>query len=867
MTFNPLLLVNPLQGANSQGEFSRGNTLPLVSAPWGMTQWTLQNGSGRWFFDPNTPTISSLRATRQPSPWMADYGVFGIFAQTGDLVASRAARAVRYNPEDLSVHPDYLSVVLADDGTRMEMSATERCGIFRFTYAADVTARVLIDANHGARIHAGENLITGLSRTNHGGVPENFACYFAVRFDRPFTNAFVTQGGAATGQTELEGEEIGVVAEFEAGAPVVVKIGASFISVEQAIRNIDLEIGNKDFDAVRGELSATWSDLLGRIEVEGGTTDQNRTFYSCLYRAHLFPHMFHETDAAGQTVHYSAYTGEVLPGVAYTDSGFWDTYRTLFPLLSILQPKRYGEILQGFVNAYKEGGWLPQWPSPGYRAVMIGTHIDAVFADAFVKGVTGFDREMAYEGLLKDANIPGDPHDLYGRVGLDDYLKLGYVAAETANKSASRSLDYHYDDFCISQVAGVLGRTTDQDRLRARARNYTKLYDAESGFVRGRNADGSWPANFNPYSWGGPYVEGSAWQSTWAVPHDPAGLMAVMGGQEALVRKLDRMMYQSPKFEVGSYGQEIHEMSEMAAVQFGQYAQSNQPVHLALFLYAAAGSPARTQYWVRRTMNELYTPDDFPGDEDNGEMASWYLFNALGLYPLCPGHPSYVLSSPLFPKATVTLEDGKKLVIEALANSAQNCYVTGVAVNGAAHPSLSISHDDIAAGGSLTFTMAAAPSPRALSASDLPYSLSAYPEMAPATDPFGASLKISCGGSDAGGEFADDCYVTGGEVVSLGGPGVYASARRGAFQYALPLPALPEGQSYTVRLRFAASDASEFNGRVIGAGQTSGERSVDPNYADGVREDFSGVAPSGDGLIRIETAQGALSAIEIFAAG
>jgi predicted alpha-1,2-mannosidase len=865
MTFNPLDFVNPLQGTNSQHNFSRGNSLPLVAAPWGMTHWTLQNADGRWFFDPNTPTIHTLRATRQPSPWMADYGVIGIMAQTGDLIVNPEARTVSYRPEDLAVHPDYLSVVLTEDGTRMEMSATERCGIFRFTFAAGLTGRVLIDAPHSIEIRAGENLITGKSSTNHGGVPDNFACYFAARFDRPFSNAYATQAGSVVaGQTELAGEAIGAVAEFDASAPVVVmKIGTSFISAEQAICNLDQEIGDKDFDAVRQQLSATWTDLLSRIEVEGGTTDQNRTFYSCLYRAHLYPHMMHETDAAGETVHYSAYTGEVLPGVAYTDSGFWDTYRTLFPLLSILQPARYGEILQGFVNAYKEGGWLPQWPSPGYRAVMIGTHIDAVIADAFVKGVAGFDRETAYEGLLKDANVPGDPHDLYGRVGLNDYLELGYVAAGTANKSASRSLDYHYDDFCISQVAGILGRTADQEMLRARAVGYSKLYDAESGFLRGRNADGSWPANFNPYSWGGSYVEGSAWQSTWAVPHDPAGLMAVMGGQETLVRKLDQMLYQSPKFEVGSYGHEIHEMSEMAAVQFGQYAQSNQPVHLALFLYTVAGSPTRTQYWVRRTMDVLYTPDDFPGDEDNGEMASWYLFNALGFYPLCPGHPSYVLSTPLFPKATVTLEDGKKLVIEAPGNSSENLYVNGVTLNGAEHTPLWISHEAISAGGSLRFEMASAPTPRTVAPSDLPYSLSSYPVMSAQTDPFAPSLKINCGSDDASGEFAADCYVTGGKAVGADGEEIFATERRGTFQYALPMPALPEGQAYTVRLYCVRSSAQPLDTRIGGANAETLGRSAKAS-GEGVVKELSGVLPTASGLILIDVSSGALSAIEIF---
>ena len=523
--------------------------------------------------------------------------------------------------------------------------------------------------------------------------------------------------------------------------------------------------------------------------------------------------MLHEYDAAGRPIHYSPYDGQVHPGVLYADSGFWDTYRTVFPLLSVLHPERLGEMVQGFVNAYQEGGWLPQWPSPGYRAVMIGTHIDAVIADAFVKNIAGFDRQAAYAGLLKDADTPGDKNDKYGRVGLADYLTLGYVPADRANKATARSLDYVYDDFCISQAAGVLGRAADRHRLRERARNYRHLFDADLGFMWGKKADGSWLPDFDEYAWGGPYVEGGPWQSTWAVPHDPAGLMALMGGQRPFLRKLDRLLLQPATFRPGTYGRAIHEMSEMAAVEFGQYDQGNQPIHLALYLFTAAGCPWKTQYWTRRVLDKLYSPDNYPGDEDNGEMAAWYVLNALGFYPLCPGHPSYVFGSPLFPEARLALPGGKTLRLHAPGNSAQNVYVNRITRDGRAHTPLWISHDDLVQGGVIEFTMARTPGRPPVAPSDLPFSLSPYPDMADGTDLPETEININCGG-DASGEFVGDCFFEGG-VAALRDIAVDTSAdpavpadisrteRSGSFAYQIPLPMLPGGRAYRVRLHFA----------------------------------------------------------------
>jgi predicted alpha-1,2-mannosidase len=809
-----LSLVNPMQGTASNPGFSHGNTLPLVARPFGMTHWAAQTGAGDgWFFDPGNHKLQGVRATHQPSPWMGDYGHFTVMGQVGESVFSPEARAAAYDPVAMAVHPHAFSVMF-QSGLRMEMAPTERCAVFRFTSTTAQPLRVILDSHHAAAVGTDGRSLIGRSRKNNGGVSGDFACYFAAVFDRPFLRADTTRDGNPTGQASLEGENIGAFAEFDGTAPVVMRIATSFISVEQAQHNLAREIAARSFEDVRDEAAAQWRDTLGRVRIDGGTHDQRRTFYSCLYRAHLFPRMLHEFDTAGQPLHYSPYDGQTHPGVLYGDSGFWDTYRTLYPLLSILQPARMGEMVQGFVNAYREGGWLPQWPSPGYRAVMIGTHIDSVIAEAFVKGLPGFDREAALAGLLHDANDIGDPHDRYGRVGLPDYLSKGYVPCDLYDKATARSLDYVYDDFCISQAAGVLGRNSEQQSFRSRALNYRKLYDPGLGFFWGKNSDGTWKSGFDQYAWGGPYVEGGPWQSTWAVPHDPAGLITLMGGQEKFLAKLDRFLYQPPTFHPGTYGGVIHEMAEMGAVPFGQYDQGNQPVHLVLYLFTAAGSPWKTQYWTRRVMDRLYSPDGFAGDEDNGEMSSWYVLNALGIYPLCPGHPSYVFGSPLFPEAHIDLAGGKTLTLRAPGNTPETVYANRVAVNGVPQDRLWVGYDELIRGGTIDFTMAKAPVLRSLGAKDLPFSLSPYPAMTPQTAFFPIALNINCGG-DAIGDFVGDCFAEGSggtaqhdNAISANSPKdapdvVYQSERYGAFTYTLPMPMLPGGKTYTLRLHFA----------------------------------------------------------------
>jgi predicted alpha-1,2-mannosidase len=696
--------VNPLQGTDSHHGFSTGNTLPLIAMPFGMNHWSPQTAEGSWFFSPHHRKLQGLRCTHQPSPWMGDYGAVTILPQSGRRLLTAHQRSAAYRS---TIKPHHFAAELLGNGTHFEFAPTERGGIMRVTFPGGRPARLIFDPAGGESsfwVLQDRRTIVGYTRHNSGGAPDNFAHWFVVRVSAEIESWCNFGGNEVWENAEVQaGTRVGICAEL--GLPpheVVLRIATSFISQEQALRNLELEIGDRSFDEVRDTAARTWEENLGRIQVEGGSEDQFRTFYSCLYRTQLFPRIFHELDGQGNPHHYSPYDGQVHEGVLYTDNGFWDTYRTEYPLLALLSPTRLAGILQGWVNAYKEGGWFPQWATPGYRACMVGTHIDAVIADAVVRGVSNFDVRTAYEGMLKHAHEVGDPKGAFGRIGIEDYKRLGYVSTDH-HESVARSLDYVYDDFCIAQVAEHLGE--DATELKERSKNYRHLYDPEVGFMRAKNPDGTWQEPWDEFWWGNPYVEGGPWQSSWAVQQDIDGLIELMGGREAFVARLDQLLRTPPHFEVGAYGFEIHEMTEMACADFGQYAHSNQPVHHVLYLYTPAGRPDRTQEEVRRVMNELYSPDRFAGDEDNGEMSAWYVLSALGLFPLCPGRPEWTISSPLFKRAVVQLEGGKELVIDAPENSNTNYLIAEVSMNGEKLSDWTIPNHAITDGGTLSFKM------------------------------------------------------------------------------------------------------------------------------------------------------------------
>jgi predicted alpha-1,2-mannosidase len=534
-----------------------------------------------------------------------------------------------------------------------------------------------------------------LVRANTGGVPAGFAAYYAVRIDAPVTQFDVK---------EMKDRRIAVVRfKAEAGKPVTVRVGTSFISSDQALRNLESEIDAKPFDQVKSDAAAVWEQALSRVRIQGASDTQRKTFYSCLYRALLFPRIWHERDAQGNVVHYSAFSGKVEPGVMYADHGYWDLYRAWYPMMTLLYPERLGEILQGWVNAYKEGGWFPQFPCPGYRNCMTGSPIDSVFGDAVAKGIQGFDVQAAYAGLKKHATQSVPAGTGYGRSAVAEYVKLGYVPCDRVDDGLVETLDSAFGDYNIAQVARAAGAVEDVATFEKRSQNWRNVFDAKTGFLRGKLSNGAWLEPFDPHTWGNPYVEGSAWQYRFAVPHDPQGLMEAMGGRAAFLAALEEMLAQPPVFHVGSYGQEIHEMSEMAAVEFGQYAHSNQPSHHALYMFTAAGRRDRTQHWVHRVLNELYSPDNFCGDEDTGSMAAWYILSALGIYSLCPGKPEWTLGAPLFEQAEIRFPDGRTIRIEAHSNK-PGAFLNHVTLNGVEQSGPSVLHSVLANNGRLVFT-------------------------------------------------------------------------------------------------------------------------------------------------------------------
>jgi predicted alpha-1,2-mannosidase len=695
-------MVNLLQGTDSTPVFSRGNTLPIAAMPFGMGHWTLQSRANTpWMFQPGDRRIQGFRCTHQLSPWLSDYGHACFLPFSGEINPESASRASSYRPEDVRLSPHSMQLDLLRYQAKVELVPTERCAVIHARFFGDAAPGFLFDVPGESGVvepDPASQTISFQSTANSGGVPENFAACYVMRFAESWESFELKQ---------LHGHRVGVVRFAASLQTVEARIGTSFISFDQARHNLDSEVGKRPIDELRVAGAEAWNQHLSRIEIEGGTEDQRKTFYSCMYRALLFPRVWHEPDAKGAPHHFSPYTGKVVQGVMYADHGYWDVYRAWYPFMSIVFPERLGEILQAWINIYKEGGWLPQFPCPGYRACMTGSLIDAVFGDAAVKGLKGFDLEMAYEGLKKHATTPGDPDKGYGRVGVEYYLKLNYVPANRIEQSAVETADAAYGDFCIAQVAKALGKQEDYTMFMKRSENWRNLFDGKSGFLRGKNEDGSWAEPFDPIAWGSPYVEGAAWQHRWDVPHNLLGLFEALGGREKAVAALDDALAQEPAFHVGVYGQEIHEMSEMAAVKFGQYAHSNQPSHHVLYVFAAAGRPDRTQYWVRRVMQELYTNDTFAGDEDTGSMAAWFLLNSLGIYSLCPGKAEYMVGSPLFERATLHLPEGKTFVVRSSGNSVATPYVHGVRLNGEALTKVSIDHNAIANGGTLAFAMSA----------------------------------------------------------------------------------------------------------------------------------------------------------------
>ena len=728
--------VNPLMGTQSSYELSTGNTYPAISRPWGMNFWTPQTGKmgNGWQYVYTANKIRGFKQTHQPSPWINDYGQFSIMPVVGKPEFDEEKRASWFSHKGEVARPHYYKVYLAEHDVVTEMTPTERAVLFRFIFPENEHSYIVVDAfDKGSYIKVlpEQNKVIGYTTRNSGGVPQNFKNYFVIEFDKPFTYK-ATFANQSLNENVLEqtADHTGAVIGFKTqkGEIVHARIASSFISPEQAMLNLQ-ELGNDSFNALMQKGKDAWNEVLGKIEVEGGDLDQYRTFYSCLYRSLLFPRKFYELDANGNPVHYSPYNGEILPGYMYTDTGFWDTFRCLFPFLNLMYPSMNKEMQEGLINTYKESGFFPEWASPGHRGCMIGNNSASVLVDAYMKGVKVDDVKTLYEGLIHGTGNVHPQISSTGRLGHEYYNKLGYVPYDVKiNENTARTLEYAYNDWCIYQLAKTLNRPKKEQKLFAqRAMNYRNVFDKKSNLMRGRNEDGQFQSPFSPLKWGDAFTEGNSWHYSWSVFHDPQGLIDLMGGETSFVNMLDSVFAVPPLFDESYYGQVIHEIREMTVMNMGNYAHGNQPIQHMIYLYNYAGQPWKAQYWLRQVMNRMYTPgpDGYCGDEDNGQTSAWYVFSALGFYPVCPGTDEYVLGAPLFKKATLHLENGNNLIIDAPDNNNDNMYIESLLFNGTENTKNYLKHGDILKGGVIKYNMGSQPNlQRGTQPADFPYSFS-----------------------------------------------------------------------------------------------------------------------------------------------
>lgn len=730
--------VNPLMGTDSKFSLSNGNTYPAIATPWAMNFWTPMTskmGDG-WTYKYNENKIRGIKQTHQPSPWLNDYAAFSLMAVTGELKFQEDQRASWFSHKAEHASPDFYSVYLADYDVTAEVTPTERAAHFRFSFPETESAHIILDAfDKGSmvKILPKQRKIIGYVRNNNGGVPDNFHNYFVAQFDKDFEFTHTWHDDWKLNKNTLfsEGDHVGAIISFKTqrGEKVNVSVASSFISPEQAQLNLDREIGQDSFEQTRAKAHAAWQQELSRIRIEDSNIDNIRTFYSALYRVLLFPRKFYEYNANNEVVHYSPYNGQVLPGYMFTDNGFWDTFRAVFPFFTLMYPSLDGQIMQGLTNTYKESGWLPEWASPGHRGVMIGSNSAINIADAYIKGIRGFDIDTLYEAVIKNATVDkGRPVSSVGREGVDYYNKFGYVPYDVGiHENAARTLEYAFADFNIAQLAKQLGKTKDAATYAQKAYNYQHLLDPETKWMRGKNQNGSFQTPFNPLKWGDAFTEGNSLHYSWSVFQDIDGLKKLMGGEQAFIDKLDSVFDMPPLFDDSYYGFTIHEIREMQIVNMGNYAHGNQPVQHMIYLYNHAGQSWKAQEKLRHVMDKLYsaTPDGYCGDEDNGQTSAWYVFSALGFYPVTPGTTQYVFGSPLFEKVTMTMEDGKEFVIEAKGNSHKTPYIQKIALNNAPYEKSWIDHKHIQGGGNLSFKMDNKPNLSWATATDArPFSMS-----------------------------------------------------------------------------------------------------------------------------------------------
>ena len=742
-TTNLVDFVNPLVGSDSAFELSNGNTYPAIATPWGMNFWTPQTGKmgDGWGYTYDANKIRGFKQTHQPSPWINDYAAFSLFPETGKLKINEDDRSSWFSHKTEISKPHYYKVYLADYDVTTEITPTERGAQFQFTFPKTTNAHILIDGffkGSMIRVFPKERKVVGYCRNNSGGVPENFHNYFVIYFDKDFENSqtwetsksLKVNTNSLSNALSAEGYHVGAVLSFntENDEKITARVASSFISLEQAELNLEREIGSDTFEQTKIKAANLWNTELSRIEIEGGSLDQYRTFYTALYRVLLFPRKFYEINGSNEIIHYSPYNGEVISGYMFTDNGFWDTFRAVFPFFTIMYPDFTSQLMQGLVNTYNESGWLPEWASPGHRDCMVGSNSAINIADAYLRGIRGYDIETLYEAIIKNTNSVG-PISSVGRYGAEYYNDLGYVPYDVGiNENAARTLEYAYADWSIAELGAALGKPQKEvDLFRKRSYNYTNLFDKEIGFMRGKNKDGSWAKTFTPDKWGDAFTEGSSWHWTWCVFHDPIGLANSFGGIKKMRDRLDDVFTASPTFNDSYYGQQIHEITEMLVGDMGQYAHGNQPIQHAIYLYNWLEEPWKTQMHAREIMNKLYSsaPDGLCGDEDNGQTSAWYVFSAMGFYPVTPGTGQYAIGSPLFSNIKLHLQNGNTFEVKASNNSKENIYINAIYNNNLSYDKNYITYEDIMSGSIFSIEMSSEPNINlGVDQSSIPYSMS-----------------------------------------------------------------------------------------------------------------------------------------------
>lgn len=736
--------VLPLMGSDSEFALSNGNLYPCIARPWGMNHWTPQtavNGE-RWQYTYDSKYIVGLKQTHQPSPWVGDYGVFSLMPTVGSPVFLEEDRRSWFSHKSETVAPYYYSVYLADYDVKAEVSPTSRAAMMQFTFPEGDNNNVIIDAFQKAsyvKVIPHENKVIGYSTETYGydeRVPENFKNYFVIKFDNKILSYKIWKdGNFIDNMQEVEGRRTGAVISFSTkkGEKVVARIASSFISYEQAELNLHKEIGSKSFEVLKEEGKSEWNSHLSRFRVKDNQADDLdniRLFYTCLYRILLYPREFHEYDTNGDIWHYSPYNGKIEKGRMYTDNGFWDTFRAVHPFFNLFYPQQSSYIMEGLANTYKESGWLPEWASPGHLGdAMIGSNSTSLIASAYLSGIKNMDMEVLWDAVYKNAYNSHPKFLSVGRSGVEAYEKYGYVPNDIGLKeSAARTLEYCYADFCMYKLAKALGK--DQkiiDAFAKRAFNYKNIFSPKHALMVGKDSKGEFRANYNPHAWGGDFTEGTGQQYTWSVFHDPAGLVELMGGKENYIQALDTIFSTPPVFDESAYGVVIHEIREMQVADFGQYAHGNQPIQHMIYLYDWVGQPWKTQYWTREVMKRLYkpTPDGYCGDEDNGQTSAWFVFSALGFYPVCPVTGEFAIGSPLFKEVDVTMADGKVMTISAEKNSADNVYIQQIKVNGRMHDTNYFTYKDLIEAPNIEMEMGNLPNKsRGVVESSFPYSYS-----------------------------------------------------------------------------------------------------------------------------------------------